>query len=72
MPPRRRQQTVKVATPKETQPAPPRRESQVPTVSPTPDPALEEIEPTQEPTDWAPENAGRGGQGCATATQLPT
>ena len=45
--PRRRQQTRKVAAAKETQPAPLRRESQVLTVSLTPDPALEGTDPTQ-------------------------
>jgi hypothetical protein len=48
--PRRRQQTRKAAAAKKTQPtqpAPLRRESQVLTVSPTPDPVLERINPTQ-------------------------
>ena len=45
--PHRRQQTRKAAAAKETQPAPLRRESQLPTVSPTPDPVLERINPTQ-------------------------
>jgi hypothetical protein len=45
--PRRRQQMHKVAATKKTQPAPLRRESQVLTVLPTPDPALEGTDPAQ-------------------------
>jgi len=71
MPPRR-QQTRKVAATKETQPAPLRRESQVLTVSPTPDPALEGIDPIQKQYIGPLDNAGRDGRGCATTTQLAT
>jgi hypothetical protein len=44
---RRRQQTRKAVAAKETQPTPLRRESQLPTVSPTPDPILKRINPSQ-------------------------
>jgi hypothetical protein len=47
MSPRRRQQMHKVAATKKTQPAPLRRESQVLTVLPTPDPTLEGTDPAQ-------------------------
>src|SRR5277367_247130 len=70
--PHRRQQTRKAAAAKETQPAPLRRESLVPTVSPTPDPALERINPIQKQQIRLLAMLAKAAEVTTTTTQLVT